>query len=157
MDRGGFGKRVTPTLQAWALRDRRKGDPTASVVGTKTRPSIVEDFDPPEAATVGHRGLAKSKTFICCGFRTARGNDGPPQRLEKTRPACVWNFDQAEATTVGNPRPSFFENFDPPEATKVCHRGLKIQDLQRSQIAEGNLPLAAQLPWTGDLFKMPDF
>ena len=24
---------MIPTLQAWALRDRRKGDPTASVVG----------------------------------------------------------------------------------------------------------------------------
>ena len=34
MDKGGR-KRVIPTLQAWALRDRRKGDPTASVVGKK--------------------------------------------------------------------------------------------------------------------------
>ena len=32
VDRGGR-KRVIPTLQAWALRDRRKGDPNASVVG----------------------------------------------------------------------------------------------------------------------------
>ena len=34
VDRRGR-KMVIPTLQAWALRDRRKGDPIASVVGKK--------------------------------------------------------------------------------------------------------------------------
>ena len=36
VDRGGR-KSVIPTLQAWALRDRRKGDPHASVVGKQSK------------------------------------------------------------------------------------------------------------------------
>ena len=43
MDRGGR-KRVNPTLQAWALKDRRKGDPNASVVGEQKLGGALKDL-----------------------------------------------------------------------------------------------------------------
>ena len=69
---------------------------------------LIEDFDPPEATTVGVRGL------------------------KNPRPSIFKDFDPLEASTplkrgFKNPRPSFFEDFDPPEATTIRHRGVKIQ------------------------------
>ena len=54
VDRGGR-KRVIPTLQAWAFKDRRKGDPTASVVGKKKTHSSLPTFSPKLSRTASPR------------------------------------------------------------------------------------------------------
>ena len=60
----------------------------------------------------------------------------------KPRPSIFEDFDPPEATTAGeeanhNPRPSIFEDFDPPEAT-TAGEAQKIQDLRKFGMGEAN-------------------
>ena len=57
------------------LEAMRVGHSGSETLGT----SIVQDFQPPEATTLGHRG----GTFYFQEFRTAEANDGRHKRSEK--------------------------------------------------------------------------
>ena len=69
--------------------------------------------------------------------RSPKGDPRAPKSdgyrgLRNPRPSMFEDFDPPEATTAGhrgltNPIPSIVEDFDPLEATTVCHRGLKIK------------------------------
>ena len=103
VDREGR-KRVIPALQAWALRDRRKGDPTASVVGnlrsppTTTRVSIRPRSESPPPLLPAHpRRDPQGRRAILSRARTPAGLVSPRRHIveaEKTPEPMskIWLF-----------------------------------------------------------------
>ena len=94
-----------------------------------------------------------SHTFGLCHKKRHSGT------MRSPKPSIVEDFDPPEATTVGhrglkNPRPSIFEDYGPPEATTTGRKSLENPRAStKSDFGQKVLPQAARLPQTGYLFK----